>query len=510
VKRVSAKKRGSSKGKSGKGGSTGGGAGGGQRRGVSGNPQRREAQLRGSAQPTPVAEAGGSVTRDLAYRMAGGADPAPWWRESHDRVLDRARAASWPEGRVGLEDLTCELVGGELYECLQRYGEGHHPAQWLVALMEAGGAALRSSLAGDFADNPGDGGDDGDGGDGAGDWRGLWSLLRGIALTAPRTPPEARGGPGLLASKYFPSIRDPHETALAEAGQAAKLLADRGVAALSPDGGCRAAGTPLLARDEYGSRFLLAAPFGYEGEDGEAAGHWYAWDIDACWIDAVVGAGTFGSAAEALAEWRDAVGPRASGAVLAECPPELTARLLRQSLETGPFSEFMRGDEPPELMREYYRERRRARELSVSFGGAPDGAATFIVDMDKARDEFLEWYAARHGPDAVPAGMAEAVDTITDQWGPHKDIDDLGFRACSPHRIETAARLIRNGHYGEHARPAITLLPDWTQWCAERTGLSGDAADRAREAAMSAAAALADASAAVPDHADADPFRRPE
>ncbi|HEX6448240.1 MAG TPA: hypothetical protein VF060_02135 [Trebonia sp.] len=483
---MSAKNRGSSKGKS----RQSGGKGGGQRRGVSGNPQRRAAQLRESA------------TGDLAYRMAGGADPAPWWPESHERVLARARAASWPEQRAGVEDLTCQLVGGELHDCVQRYGEGHHPAQWLVALTEAAGAALRSSLASD----PGDGDDGGD----AGDWRGLWSLLRGISLTAPRTPHEARGGPGLLAHRYFPGIKDPHDTALAEAGKAATLLAARGAAALTADGGSRAAGTPLLARDEYGSRFLLAAPFGYDGEDFETAGHWYAWDIDACWIDAVVGVGRFGSAAEALADWRDAVGPRASGAVLAECPPELTARLLRQSLETGPFSEFMRGDEPRDLMLEYYRERRRARELSVSLGGPPDGAAAFMVDMDKARDEFLEWYAARHGADAVAPGMAEAVDTITDQWGPHKDIDDLGFLACSPHRIETAARLIRNGHYGEHARPAIRLLPEWTQWCVERTGLSGDAAARARGAAMSAAAALADASAAVPDHAESVPFRRPE
>jgi hypothetical protein len=438
--------------------------------------------------------------RQLAYRAAGGAEAAPWWAESHERVLDRARAADWPDSPVDIENLTGEIVGGELYDCLRTQRKGHHPAQWLVSLTETAGAALREAVA-----------------DGTGDWRRLWPLLRGIALTAPWV--QEPTGPGQLAD-MFPGIKDPREAALAEAGQAAKLLAEHGLAAdgvgvsglgaSGLDAGRRVTGAALFARDEYGSRFLLAAPFGYDGEDGETAGHWYAWDIDACWIDAVVGADTFGSAADALAEWRDAVGPRASGAVLAECPPELTARLLRQSLETGPFSEFMRGDEPPELMREYYRERRRARELSVSLGGAPDGAAAFIVDMDKARDEFLEWYAARHGPDAVAPGMAEAVDTITDQWGPHKDIDDLGFRACSPHRIETAARLIRNGHYGERARPAITLLPDWTQWCAERTGLSGDAADRARGAATSAAATLADASAAVPDHADSGPFRRPE
>jgi hypothetical protein len=40
-----------------------------------------------------------------------------------------------------------------------------------------------------------------------------------------------------------------------------------------PADGSRAAGDPLVACDAYGSRFLLVAPFGY---DGEAPDHWYA------------------------------------------------------------------------------------------------------------------------------------------------------------------------------------------------------------------------------------------
>lgn len=490
------------------------GKGGGQRRGLSGNPQRRAEQLRdkrpslahAGAMVTPPAAGPAapdpSVMRELAYRMAGGADPAPWWRESHDRVLARARAASWPRRDVEIEDLTCQIVGGELFDCFERYAEGHNQGQWLVSLTEAAGAALRSSLAD---------------GDGSGACRGLASLLSGIALTVPRTPAGAPDDRRLLARRYFPDIKDPYDTALAAAGEAAQLLADRGVAAVAaaPGGGCRAAGAPLVARDEYGSRFLLAAPFRYDGYDGKPADHWYAWDIDTCWIDSVVGAGTFGSAAGALAEWQEAVGPRASGAVLAECPPGLTARLLAQSLQTGPFSEFMDGDEPRELIREYYRERRRACELAESLGDLTGGAGSFVIDVDKARDEFLEWYAARHGADSLSSGMADSVNTITDQWGPHKDVDDRVFYACSPHRIEAAAHLIREELYPEHAGAAIRLLPDWTQWCIERNGLSGDAAARARGAAMSAASALtspmsADASAAMPRHAASAPFRRPE
>jgi hypothetical protein len=125
----------------------------------------------------------------------------------------------------------------------------------------------------------------------------------------------------------FPDIKSPLETALAEADRFAKLAADREV---EPSlghlaDGWRPAGEPLTARDVYGSRRLVMAPFSY---DGGAADHWYAWDIDLCWIDVDAGAGVFASAKEALGEWRNAVGPAASGTVLSPCPPGMTAQLL--------------------------------------------------------------------------------------------------------------------------------------------------------------------------------------
>jgi len=141
---------------------------------------------------------------------------------------------------------------------------------------------------------------------------------------------------------------------LGEAGKAAKLLADRGLASRIeyPADGSRPAGDPMVACDVYGSRFLLVAPFGY---DGETPDHWYAWDIDSCWILDAVGAGVFGSAQDALAEWQHAVGPAAAGSALSPGTPETTARLLEPCLETGPLSDLLQGFEPPELIREYYR-----------------------------------------------------------------------------------------------------------------------------------------------------------
>ena len=115
---------------------------------------------------------------------------------------------------------------------------------------------------------------------------------------------------------------------------------------------------------------------------------------------------------------------------------------------------------------------------------------------------FLGWYAARH--DDVPEAVAEATGTILSEWGPHENPDERSFYACSPHRIEMAAHLIREGCFADYANPALRLLPEWTEWCIEQSGLNGDAAARSRKAARSAASVLVDA------EDDEAPFRRHE
>jgi hypothetical protein len=479
------------------------GRGKGPRQGISGNPQRRAEQL-AHRRPAIADEPDlpplvldfrpgkqDSPLRDLAYALAGGAEPSPWWVESHQGILAAARALTWPSRLVDLETQACRIVGDEFYERLNSRLAGLNPAQWLRALAEETGAELQASVA-----------------DGTGDWRQLWALLCGLALTMP--PGDTQSETAKLARATFPDIKDPYVTALAEAGKAAKLLADRGLASGigHPADGSRAAGDSLVACDAYGSRFLLVAPFGY---DGEAPDHWYAWDIDACWILTVVGAGVFGSAQDALAEWQHAVGP-AAGTALSPGAPETTARLLAPCLETGPLSDMLQGDEPRELIREYYRLRRRARGLTGPAGAAAASAAEASSggdDPGPAREAFLGWYAARH--DDVPQDTADAVDTILREWGPRAHPGERSRYACSPHRIEMAARLIRDGYFPGAANAALRLLPEWTQWCIGHSGTDGDFAARSRAAALTEAAALVDEEtndpAAMRNEA---PFRRQE
>jgi hypothetical protein len=467
------------------------------RQGLSGNPQRRARQLGQdrragpglSAFRHPQTDPDRAAFRELAYRLAGGAPAEAWWRESHERILALAHALTWPTRLVDLETQTCQIVGDEFYDRLRSPGTGLHPAQWLRALAEATGVALRTAPA-----------------QGADDWQKPWALLCGLALTAPRTPADAVHETIRERLPEFPDIKDPLETALAEAERFAKLAADRGVKADLDDlaDGCRPAGEPLVAGDAYGSRRLVMAPFSY---DGGAPDHWYAWDIDLCWIDVVVGADVFASAEDALREWRDAVGPAASGAALSSCPVGMTSQLLAPCLSTGPLADMLQGNEPRDLIREYYRLRRRARDLT---GSADAAAGSSPFDAGHAPDAFLNWYATRH--DDVPGAVAQATATVHEEWGPHEYPDERSFYACSPHRIEMAAHLIRGSYFADYANPALRLLPEWTQWCIERTGLEGEAAARSREAARSAASALVhdddDEPAAEED--DKAPFRRQE
>jgi hypothetical protein len=239
---VAAKKRRSSQGK-------------GPRQGISGNPQRRAEQL--AQRRSAIAEEPNlSSLRDLAYAMVGGSKPSPWWAESHQRILAAARALTWPSRLVELETQTSRIVGDEFYERLNSESSGMHSSQWLRALAEETGAELRASVAA-----------------GTGDWPQLWALLCGLALTVPPGDPQSETAK--LSRETFPDIKDPYETVPAEAAQAAKLLADRGLTAgvEHPADGARPAGNPLIACDAYGSRYLLVAPFGYDGEEVD---HWYS------------------------------------------------------------------------------------------------------------------------------------------------------------------------------------------------------------------------------------------
>ncbi|MBO0801538.1 MAG: hypothetical protein J2P25_00470 [Nocardiopsaceae bacterium] len=451
----------------------------------------------------------------MARTMGGAPEPSDWWPASHERVLERARDADWPSDPGGIEETTCTIIGQQVIENTAEHQTGHHFRPWLTSLVSRVGEAVRDGAVSARGE----------------DWRSLWSLLRGLVLIAPLVTASDE------FKEVFPDIRFAYETAMAEAEKTAAELAQAGLLADEwPVPEARPAGTPLVARDAYGSRFLIAAPFAYSGPpsgetaDGETAGgdaiadHWYAWDVDMCWIDMVVAAGVFRSEAEALSEWRSAVGAIAASSQRSACEPPVAKWLLGSYLKGSVFGDMQQGNEPEELLREVFRSRRRAEILAgAGLAGDPDadqdpgsgpGRDRFLKQNPswarKIRNEFRKWHAGRYGRRV--AEVSQTAETIIDKWGPHDPFDERSFFACSPHRIEKAAVLIGDGFFDDYAARAFRVLPDWVRWCAERSEISGEAAERsfAVARAVSDLAAEKGPYAVVGRYEDDEPFRRAE
>jgi hypothetical protein len=468
---------------------------------LSGNPQRRVQQL-ASRNPVKTGRPDASSWArelsiddrrsfgDLARRLAGWAPAMPWWAQSHDRVIKSFLDQPVPERPVDIETRACTAVGDEFYARLNSGDTGLAPAQWLRALIQETGARLQAAIA-----------------SGADDWRPLAAFLRGLAGIAPEHE----------ASPDFPDIKSPRETAAACLAAAAKSLADCGLSAavvLAPDDEIGwVPGEALVARDAYGSRFLLAVPF----SSGEAPGegdHWYAWDVDSCWLVTVVGAAAFGSAEDALTEWGDAVGMTAADARLSPCPGELAAWLLGPSARSGPLGEMLTGGEHRELIREYFRSRRRGQLALGSLpGGGRETAPVFAAEIDTA--PFVDWYAGQHADAPTPGKFrkqaAETAGFLLDAWGPHEHPAEETVYSCSPHRVEMLGRLVRDDYLPREGNAVLALLPDWVQWCADRAGLPAALAAPALEAARAEAAIpVTDDHAPGDEDGDGAPFRRKE
>ena len=381
------------------------------------------------------------------------------------------RATEWPTRLLDIEALSGQLAGDEFYERLSAPGPGTGltPAGWLRALTEAAIKAIRADFAGHRKE-----------------WPKLWAFCCGLADEE--------------------SLDDLEAEADVIAGYGLTPVPGVPVPLYQPTAGADV----LVARDAYGARFLLIAPFSDPGQPADPD-HWYAWDLDWCADGLVVAAGAYGSVAEALAEWRAFAGPPAATAELASCPPELGIGLLDPALADSPQAESVLGDEPAEFLREIPRLSRRASALTASLGRllAREPSSRPAGSRDSAIEDFLDWYTEHAGnsPDARDEA-AEALELLLADWGPDVPPDERAFCACSPHRIRACASILRDSYEPAWVNKALSLLPGWTQWCASKTALNGEAAGRALAAARAEAAILASEMHTITE--DEAPFRRPE
>jgi hypothetical protein len=242
-------------------------------------------------------------------------------------------------------------------------------------------------------------------------------------------------------------------------------------------------GTPLTVRNAYGDRWAILAPFAIDTLPDTA--HWYLWDVDACGTQRTVAAGVFATAEAAVTEWRTAVGPTAADATpQAFDDVALVTELLSEYQRTGFLDHFLVGDEPAELLAEYFRSRRRAAALleSVDPSGprrrkAPRDRPTEQQTLDIANG-FAAW-CRQHDRGSLP--HQDSVYSLVDQW---IATNPAAWRyACSPHRVRATAVLVSDMFDDEYAREMLALLPHWVAWCAEQTGLNPGLTASAVEAA---------------------------
>jgi hypothetical protein len=434
-------------------------------KGLSGNPQKRAEQTKELREADQARE---QYAPGPGTGLGGRPRSWPWWAQSHAAVLDRVREAEWPARLLDAETLAGRIAGDEFHGRLNAPGQGTGltPVGWLSALNER----AQETLAADWAD------------DGK-DWRKLWAFCCGAAdkttigdleVQAQEIAADGeRPAPGIPVPWYRPT-------------------ADTGV---------------LMARDAYGDRFLLAAPFSDPARPTEVD-HWYAWDVDWCALGLVVGASAHEDADSALAEWRGVVGPAAGSAGFEPCAPAAAIRLLEQAIRDSLQADSAFGDEPAEYFREFGRLRRRASALAEFLARQlPTKPSGLAEARDAGIDEFLTQYAGRAWKSPEEQIDAEDVlDLLLSEWGPDATPDEPAFFACSPHRIEHCATLLRDMYQPEAVDPVLAMLPDWVQWCARRTGLGAEYAELALAAARREAATPA--AIRVPER-DV-PFRRPE
>jgi hypothetical protein len=374
--------------------------------------------------------------------LAGPRELPGWFDNSITGVLDRAGVVLAAEGPRELEEATARLLGAELHRLIHEEQQGLWLDWWFEQLVEAAVARTRAEAARD------------------GVWQAPWWLLHGLTSIGP---------PALAAAA---------QTAL---GRARKAVPGAGYRSqpewlrLLPRIG--ATGEVWQLRDAYGTRFAVIAGFTYpDGTDRSV----FLFDVDACGLVDLVGAGVFDDLQEATAAWRARVGEAADHAGPA---PVDSAEQLSCLVHCQVGEEMVQGTEPRAVTDNWFRARRRIHDLAHALRkrgmALPEARNLFRdVDVDPAAEAFTAWYRATHGTDPDP----EAVDAVAAEWleGALPGTE----HAASPHRARYLRALV-DDWIPDHpvTVTAKEMLPEWVRWNGEQAGLPEHFLNRAVAAA---------------------------
>ena len=235
-------------------------------------------------------------------------------------------------------------------------------------------------------------------------------------------------------------------------------------------------GPALWARDSYGGRWAVVAPFA----SADGSGRWYLWDVDACGYEvATVYSGFYQSLEAALAGWQQAVGPSAAGATLT--PADDTETL--DALLVGEVEGIRPGGEDQEQYAEFLRSRRLGRTVRQAAGPAR-GRTLARLSADTAAEQFarrLRQLGHHDRPagdesDQDPAGATDLAAELAESWSP-REYPGL-YPACSPHKVAAAVLHLRDFYKDDFAAELVAVLPEWIRFLAEHTGMSAGLTER--------------------------------
>ena len=400
-----------------------------------GNPSGRPSAGRRGAGGPPTD--GFESARTALGPLVGPQELPEWFDDSVTGVLDRSDAVLAARSPRELEEATAGLLGTELHRAINEERRGLRFDRWFEHLVEAAVARIRVEAGRDGA------------------WQAPWWLLHGLTSV----------GPPVLAAAA--------QTAL---GRARKELAKDAYRSqpewlrLLPR--ISATGEVWQMRDVYGTRFAVIAGFTYpDGTDRSV----FLFDIDACGLVDLVGAGVFDDVEQAAVVWRATVGDAADHAHPA---PIVTGDQLSCLIHCRTGEDMVQGTEPRAVMDNWFRARRRTHDLVQALRkrgmSLPEARNLFRdVDTEPTAEAFTAWYRAAHGTEPDP----EVVDALAAEW--LEGALPGTQHAASPHRAQYLLTLI-DDWIPDHPVTvgAKALLPEWVRWNGEQAGLPEDLIDR--------------------------------
>lgn len=399
---------------------------------------RHASTLAGTA-PSPL-DRPQSVLAAFADTLGGSRQRPGWFDESVAAVLDGTGVLMTAQGPRELDDAAARLLGAHQYQRLELHESGLWFDWWFTELAEAAMIRGRDAAAGGDLDG----------------WQPCVRLLH--AMTG-------LGSPALAG------------TAHARLGRLTKSL-PRHLADAQPRW------LPLLAKntatgqlwqmcDRYGGRIGIIAGFAYPGGTDPST---FLFDIDACGFIRLAGAGTFDDVEQAAAAWRASVGQDADGTAPL---PVQAPQTLHALVHWNEGEETLQGDEPPSVMDNWFRARRRLHDLAQTLrkqrSPLPAWRSLYRdVDAEPSIEAFTTWYTQRHGhapdPDATAALAYEWLEGAL----PGTE------RVVAPARVRFIRTLINDWIPQDPVTIGVkTLLPDWIRWNGEQDNLPAQLLDPA-------------------------------